>query len=404
MRKCSKKALVVFPSALLILLVLPISQISAVEAPLKIFGYFQTEFRHDSDSGVNRNSFLMQQLNLFFQKDLGDDWTSFVNFEIVNSYSSLRDWGSFNLEEAWAGYRSSEQLKFKAGLQIPEFNNFNTIKNRSPLMPYIIRPLVYETSFGEFINLDFMVPTRAYVQVYGAVPVGGLKVDHAAYLGNSPNVRTAEQVRTRTAGGPSQSGVDTTNTFMFGGRVGLRYSGLKTGFSATHEKFNGFVGLSQVVGFFAADSTDYNQMPLTRIGADLSYYWRGFSVESEYLKSKIYRKVLSTTEIGAEFYYVTLGCNINEKLFLYASYSQLEINDIGIEIDSVRGSTPYGIDVNVELPSVGFSYTYNNRITFKGQALFVEINERGYDIVRLTERYKYLRELNRFAVAVSAFF
>ncbi|MGH9876672.1 MAG: hypothetical protein ACRD5H_03465, partial [Nitrososphaerales archaeon] len=84
-----------------VILVLGINTVRSDELPLKIFGYFQTEFRYDNDSSVARNSFLLQQLNVFLQKDLGRDWTSFVNFEIVNSYSSFRDWGSFNVEEAW---------------------------------------------------------------------------------------------------------------------------------------------------------------------------------------------------------------------------------------------------------------------------------------------------------------
>ena len=153
------------------------------DLPLKIFGYFQTELRQDNDSGHASNSFLLQQLNLFLQRDLATDWTSFVNFEIINSYSSFRDWGSFSLEEAWVSYRSSDQFKFKVGLQIPEFNNLNIIKNRTPLLPYIFRPIIYETSFGESVNLDVLTPNRAYAQIYGSIPSHGLKIDYAGFLG-----------------------------------------------------------------------------------------------------------------------------------------------------------------------------------------------------------------------------
>ena len=104
------------------------------EAPIKVFGYFQNEFEYQKGTGdiedLEENSFALQQLNLFFQKDLGQDWTALINFEIINSFSSLYQRGGFKLEEAWARYRASRQFNLKLGLQIPIFNNLNEIKNR----------------------------------------------------------------------------------------------------------------------------------------------------------------------------------------------------------------------------------------------------------------------------------
>jgi hypothetical protein len=170
---------------------------------LNIFGYFQNSFQHWPQSTAKTthpqyfspmkepawNSFNMQQLNLFLSKDLARYWRAFVNFEILNSFSSQRQWGAFNLEEAWVRYKPSDKFNIKLGLLIPVFNNLNEIKNRTPLLPYIIRPLIYETSFSEFFSgIEEGVPARAFVQASGVIPSGKTKLDYAVYIGNSPNI------------------------------------------------------------------------------------------------------------------------------------------------------------------------------------------------------------------------
>ena len=77
----------------------------AGERDLRLFGYFQNNFFHSQANFkdgrvVKQNSFSVQQLNVFLQRDLAPKWTALVNFETLNSYSSSRDWGAFNLEEA----------------------------------------------------------------------------------------------------------------------------------------------------------------------------------------------------------------------------------------------------------------------------------------------------------------
>src|SRR5262245_17023286 len=159
---------------------------------LKVFGYFQAALGSQKDLQTQReaNSFTLQQLNLFLQKDLTADWTAFVNFEFVNSYSSLYNWGAFSLEEAWINYNGSNQFRLKLGLLTPAFNNLNEIKNRTPLLPYIIRPVVYESSFRQTVPTEDFLPARAFAQVYGFIPWAETKFDYAVYLGNSPNINT----------------------------------------------------------------------------------------------------------------------------------------------------------------------------------------------------------------------
>ena len=198
---------------------------------LNIFGYFQNSFQHqiETEKDSKENSFSVQQLNLFFQKDLAPDWRAFVNFEFLNSFSSSRQWGAANLEEAWVKYSANEKFNLKLGLLIPIFNNLNEIKNRTPILPYIVRPIVYETSFREFIDVDQYTPERAFAQAYGFIPVGEAKFDYAVYVGNSPNIASSDSIY------KGQTGLDTTNTILLGGRIGLRYHDFKLGLSITRD-------------------------------------------------------------------------------------------------------------------------------------------------------------------------
>ncbi|MEZ4745207.1 MAG: hypothetical protein R3C41_03975 [Calditrichia bacterium] len=57
----------------------------------------------------------VQQLNVFMMKELaGQHW---VNFEMVNSFSTERGWGEFNLE-AWVKYRKTA-FQPESGIFIP---------------------------------------------------------------------------------------------------------------------------------------------------------------------------------------------------------------------------------------------------------------------------------------------
>jgi len=77
------------PIATLLLLFIVISDSFAQreDAPLRVFGYFQNSLQHWTVFAHQpaQNSFGLQQLNLFLQKDLGRNWTAFVNFEVLNT-------------------------------------------------------------------------------------------------------------------------------------------------------------------------------------------------------------------------------------------------------------------------------------------------------------------------------
>jgi hypothetical protein len=375
-------------SVLLLSIVASDSFAQREDTPLRIFGYFQNSLQHWTafENHPTQNSFNLQQLNLFLQKDLSRNWTAFVNFEVLNTFSSNRQWGAFNLEEAWVKYEPNMKFNLKLGLQIPIFNNLNEIKNRTPLLPYIIRPLVYETSFGELISLEDFVPARAFVQAYGFLPAGETKFEYAAYLGNSPNINN-DPVN-------GQTGVDTSATFLFGGRFGIRYRELKLGFSACSEKRNEFMKLAPSLGRSPAD---LQELSTTHLGGDLSYNLANFSVESEFITVNVNEDIPEVKfELG--FYYATLGYHFNERLFVYGSYwfTDAHAKLLALKDKEIR-------DDDIFVSTAGISYDLNDRIRLKGQFARVTAKE-TLQVISKDLVEKSQDKFNILAIAASVFF
>ena len=311
------------------------AQISDV--PIKTFGYFQNLFQHfeSSEARETENTFSAQQLNLLLQTDFSRRWRAFVNFEVLNNFSSSRAWGSLDLDEAWVRYRANRQLIIRAGLQVPRFNRLNEIKNRTPLLPYIIRPLIYEESFAEFIQIDEFIPDRAFAQVEGSLPVGAVRLDYAAHIGNSPNINSAfDNERT---GDFQQTGVDTTTTVLVGGRAGVRVADLEVGVSGTYDQVNFFRELSEPMLEGAAvllpevPPERFDGVPRTRLGVDVTAYRGPFFFEGEMIAVRYGVEVPpelarppgddpARLDLDRAFYYGTLGYAPTERLLLYGSY------------------------------------------------------------------------------------
>lgn len=335
---------------------------------IKIFGYFQSSFAHETSQPYElaQNSFNTQQLNLFFQTDVAEKWRAFVNFEFLNNFSSSRVWGAANLEEAWIRYRHNERFSLKLGLQIPTFNHLNEIKNRTPLLPYVIRPLVYETSFSEFIAVEEFAPGRAFVQAYGFLPLNNTKFDYAIYVGNSPNVNSDPR--------QGQTGVDTTATFLVGGRVGVRVGELKFGVSTTRDNVTFTQGDEVIVGSIGPiELTELNEVPRVRWGLDLSYHRGPWSFESEFI-SVDYSDDAPNVSIDKLFYYSTLGYRINDTFLVYASY-WLTRQDFTVYIPEFNPVDYSIVQSDIRVPTVGFSYSVNDRITVKGQVAHALLEE-----------------------------
>ena len=358
------------------------------ESPLKTFGYFQNQFEYNNyENEYDVTSFSMQQLNIFMQKDIAPDWSALVNLELVNNYSSIKQWGSFNLEEAWVRYRYGRVFNIKLGLQIPIFNNLNEIKNKSPLLPYIIRPLIYETSFKEILDLDEYLPARAHFQVFGFIPWNKSKIDYAVYLGNSPNIN-ADKYKGLT-------GTDTSSTILIGGRIGIRNGEFKTGISYSHDKMNLTVD-EHVLQAFQVPISRFNRIPRTRLGVDISYRYKSVFGESEYIKVN-YDDDIEELKIAKSFYYMTLGYYLTERLLTYTSYWVTDENFTTIDMPDEQSFIIKNGDIDIRVYNLGLSYNLNDRITLKAQAAKGKIKSDCSELIPTTKFFFY-------SVAISVFF
>lgn len=288
---------------------------------LSVFGYFQTTFDHNNAitgrSTDPSNRFYLQQLNLMLSNHFTPSLNAFVNFEVTNNYSSSKNFGSFSLEEAWVKYRASQNLNIKAGMLVPAFNHLNEIKNRTPLLPYIFRPFVYESSVADIFPVGELVPQQAFLQVYGSIPVSDLKFEYAAYAGNGDPEYTNS-----TDGNFQSRGVDTTSFKMVGTRLGIQGDHFRSGVSLTSDKDDGTpLGLGPVHRY--------------RVGADLSFEIAGLSAEFEFItvahamtpeqKATLSAVASMVPEVGTNldkgFYYGLLNYDVTEEFFGYAGYN-----------------------------------------------------------------------------------
>ncbi len=349
-------------------------------APLRIFGYFQSQFYHQEwlGGGGDQNSFQLQQLNLMLQKDLARRWTAFVNFEVVNNFSSFRDWGSFNLEEAWIRWRFDNRLSLRLGLQIPTFNNLNTIKNRTPVIPYIIRPLPYERSFEEFIRIDEYIPQQAYVQAFGWLPIGSAKIDYAAYLGNSANINEDSDL--------GQTGIDTTDLLLFGGRIGMRWGDFKAGASITYDEY--VLGNSVAIIEMEPEQPSTNKVPRLRLGGDLSFRLGPIFSENEIINVR-YDESGPVSDLDILFYYLTLGVATDEGVQVYASYWRTD-ESLVTDIED--------LDLTLDIYGLGIVVPVSGAFFYKAQYARVE-QEFKPDVNGVTSQ-----AINYFSMAISVSF
>jgi hypothetical protein len=345
----------------LLVLLFCITQEVFAQSDLHVFGFFQTSLNRFDGGGsavadiptayspyfggkskytiqeynYNFVSVATQQLNVFFRKELTNNFTGWVNFEINGNLNTEKKWGSLRLEEAWVNYQLNDAFNVKVGLLIPRYGYLNEIKNRMPLLPYITRPLVYESSYS-IINASDYVPERAFLQVSGYIPVGAITLDYAAYAGQAENAYISG-VETNYAG---NSSVDSVNFKLYGGRLGAKIGDLRFGISATYDKDN-------------QQSTIKEDVPRTRLDLDLGYSAFNFFLEAEgclvYMDPQN-----STSDMDKAFIYGTLGYNFSEALFAYGMYGYLEDK---ADVKFKNGAQEY---------TLGFGYRPTESVVIKG--------------------------------------
>ena len=350
------------------------------DSEINLFGYLQAQVftRKNIRTEQTANSFNLQQLNLMAQRTFTHRWSAFVNIEMVNTFSSANGWGSINVEEAWARYRRGHKLNVTMGLLIPKFNRLNEIKNRMPVLPYIVRPLIYESSLADVVAIDEFVPRRAFVQAHGFFITGPVKIDYAVYAGNSPMVNSSPML--------GQTGVDTTDTMMGGGRIGIRAGNVKFGISGTGEQLDFPEALEDTL---AVARGSLQGVERSRVGVDLSFQIGRFDFEFEAV-SVDYHEDVTAFNPDKEFGYGTAGFHINDRWYVYVSYwdTKQHFNTVS------RGF----FETRIKIPSIGFSYSLHDRIALKGQfgSGEHETEEPGVDAAEQDFEYS--------AFAVSVFF
>jgi len=299
----------------------------------------------------DENTFVMQQMNIFLQKDFSTELSSFASLEFTNSFNSNINVGGIQVEEAWLKYSPSSAFNVKAGQLVPKFNNLNEIKNRTVLLPYIYRPLVYETVFNSQFGNEEFIPLYANLEIYGDVTVGNnMRFNYAAYMGNL----STENLIKNTAG--LEAGNDSSRYKMFGGRLGVEYGNLSVGVSGTYDRKNLW---AYNIGY----------VPRERFGAYLNYSIARFELEAEYIRvyndlstankialdSAIARTPGTPTGFNKYYMHVNLLYNITDQLFAYAGYDYLQTQDNTFSKSGLKQ------------PAFGAGYKVNDSIVLKGE-------------------------------------
>jgi hypothetical protein len=316
-----------------------ICQVALSQSDLQIFGFVQARLQKSNTTismiadvptpvGIQKLTFYnvpaefissnAQQLNVFLRKELSSSFTAWVNLEFVNSYSSDKSWGTFNLEEAWMNYQYSDAFNVKAGLLIPKFNHLNDIKNRMPILPYITRPLIYESTLANTVDQSNYVPERAFVQIAGNVPVSVLTLDYSAFAGHAEK----SYINGKVSGG-METGTDSVNFKTFGGRVGISYGGMWFGISGSTDKDN--------------QTTLKENVDRTRFGMDVGISnFHGFFFDGEYVG--VFLSPKSTTQdINKLFCYGTLGFNFTDQVYVYGTASFIKDKQSNSLKEGMRG-------------------------------------------------------------------
>ncbi|MDX1702414.1 MAG: hypothetical protein R3250_17430, partial [Melioribacteraceae bacterium] len=180
-----------------------------------------------------------------------------------------------------------------------------------------------------------------------------------------------------------QSGIDTNNTFLLGGRTGIRYRDLKTGVSFTYDVINKFSDRDTLWGL---PSTSLDEIKRYRLGADFSYIFKDISFEAEFVKV-IHDDNFSEIDFDKLFYYGTLSYQFNDDLLGYITYTKTEENSI-LKFDGFPS-----FEVGVQVSSFGASYDFNDRIRLKAQYGYVNV-----DVPEHPSKFHY------YSAGVSVFF
>lgn len=331
---------------------------------------------------LDRNTFMLQQFNLFLNKFYGDKFNFFVDLQLTQNYNSENGWGSFSVQEAWMNYRFNEALQIKAGQLFPAFNNLNEIKNRLNLLNYLFRPIVYEGILSDIISSEDFIPERAFLQFHGQIPINRFYFDWALYMGNGESSflvssKDEPNLDDEVDGYLTGSDPNGLDKKLYGGRIGLRSKNenFKFGLSGTRDYNEGdsYFNVLRLKRFRDYPDLQIEDQMRLRYGADLSFTWRNLSFESEYSHS-IMEDIVFLNENQASFYnsfenwndfmYATLSYDFLEDYFAYLGYSFIKIGILDFESDSDYITFGAGWRINSWMTLKGQYIIYNQEVNF----------------------------------------
>lgn len=289
-----------------------------LKAELNLYGYFQAfgqTFNYENSNFdpmyVDANQFSLQQLNIFAANHFGNGFSAVVNLEFTSNYDSHDKIGHASVSEAyglWQGFDGL--LKVQAGYFIPKFGYLSTIANKSPLLPYIYRPVIFETDFTGFVGKPFY-PEKGNLQVFGDYYLNdNLALNYSVYLTGAEREfwNKIDEQHQRTV------------LYQVGGRVGFDWTpneniGIEAGFSGSLDKdsivIDGYTGR-------------------TRIAADIGIRIWKFDLRAEYYNSMIdisddvKNTLTSVDDLDKVSYYASLTFNATDKLYFNTFYTDWE--------------------------------------------------------------------------------
>lgn len=398
---------------------------------LQIFGFFQPTALNGSEEMIittphgaelksakttipkDYNSFTIQQANIMARSNFGKGFSGFLNLEFTNSFSSSEGWGDLSLQEAFVRYEHNNYLNVKVGQFLPSFNNMYEIYNRTPLLPFMMRPIVYEPFFTKTIlNSSLFLPQKAFLQIDGNLPIGEANFDYALYMANldpsfSQSSNSWKEINYYTeVSGEKQpvkkdedftnvSGQQLTTNIALGGRVGVRYNTFKAGVSAVQDRYNlSEMNISPIVGL--PNLKDFGTPVRYKLGGDLSFSMYGFTLMAEAIYSTttlsesqkdslwLWSNLTPTfnsaghfkaesaedMNLNALFYFVLLQYDITDQLFIYGTYNSWYNNE----------NEYTSQDKPLTMLGGGLGFKATDNVVIKGQYFQASIPSKSIDV------------------------
>ncbi len=371
----------------------------SADEELNIFGFSQVMLNHKYLSSTIKPSssiptaytnesyslsFALHQVNLFFQKPVNEQTTFFLNVEATGSYSTKIPSGQFEIPEGWIAFKLADNLEVKAGLLLPKFNNLLEIKNRLPLFPYIVRPLMYETLVSSLFEPEDYKPNNAYFQLYGFRGLSdNLNFDYAFFIGNAEesffSTIPAGSLGEEEENTALYQGENLNTQLLYGGRIGIEnnFKTFKFGTSFTYDEDNRTKVVSSLFRVPGLQTPILGEVPRFRLGFDLSFTYQKFSFEGEFIgvyhNHKEIREIAVFREVSLNkyFHYSNLTYNFSDNLFVFGFYTYNEDNTY--EVFAPNSPSKAGIVAF----SGGGGWRINDVTLFKMQ--FLQSNSREND-------------------------